>query len=310
MRNFLIILLLSFTFNIGFSQSLKQQLWEFASDCHQAIKEGYEEEFQPGGSYVKMDWTDVKLEDYCNSCIDDSGNGYLYIEGSWPTCGCSCHSAIGGYRKANGEYTLIKYEQWPCSNSFGLYSNENLMDVMPEDFSLKSFNSNATFDTINYFHLNVEVPRVGTDTKVSIQLLPLGQIGIGNQGISLNTKNSRKLYYTLYSIEMDIASNLENDAQLQLVLNNKLDQLPQEIRNEILSEIGDEREFKSGEELISQLNYIKTVYEAYTSLEYTKMTFSWNKTLGRFEIKDKSGKPKKLSLLEFIKEARYFSLAC
>jgi len=301
MRNILLLILLTLTFNVGFSQILKQQLWEFASDCHDAIRQGYEDSY---------DKSPDKLEDYCNTCIDDTSHGYLFIEGSWPTCGCSCHSEIGGYRKANGEYTLIKYEQWPCSNSFGIYSNESLTDIMPEDFSLKSFNSNATYDTINYFHLNVEVPRIGTDTKVSIQLFPLGQIGIGKTGISLNTENSKKLYYTLFSIEMDIASNLEDDSQLRLIINNRLDDLPKEVRKKILSEIGKDREFKTLDDLISQLNYIKTVYEAYNSLEYTKMIFSWNRTSGRFEIKDKSGKPKKLTLLEFIKEARYFSLAC
>lgn len=289
------------TLNLCFSQSLRQQLWDFASDCQKAVSEGYEEIF---------DKKPESFKDYCRTCIDDSGNGYLFIQGSWPTCGCSCHSEIGAYRKANGKYTLLKYESWPCSNSFGIYSNEKLVDVMPEYLSLKDFNSSADLDTVNYFHLDMEIPRVGTDTKVVLRLFPLGQIGTGTKGISFNTKNSKTLYSSLYSIKRKIINHLKDDNQIELILNGCINELPVEIKTEIESEIGENRRYKTIEELISKLSYIKNVYESYISLQYTEMTFSWNRSSGRFEIKDRSGKPKQMALLEFIQESRFFSLAC
>ncbi|WP_299673459.1 hypothetical protein [uncultured Tenacibaculum sp.] len=289
------------TLSLAFSQNLKQQLWNFANPCNKAIIDGYEESF---------DKKHKNLKDYCKTCIDDSRNGYLFIEGEWPTCGCSCLNEIGAYRKTNGNYTLLKYESWPCSNSFGIYTNENLIDILPKHFSLKEFNSTAQMDTLNYFHLKMKIPRIGTDTKVKLKLFPLGQVGIGKIGISYNTKNSKKIYWSLSSIEWKIIKHLKNDYQIQLIMDKKINDLPQNIKNKILPQIGIDKAFKSEKELITKLSYIKRVYNAYMSLQYTEIIFSWNRILGRFEIKDKTGKPKQMSFLKFIKESQYLSPAC
>lgn len=297
------ILTLVFTciLSFGFAQSLKEQLWNFASHCNEAIIDGYID---------ASDKEPEKLNDYYNSCIDDSKNGYLFIEGSWPTCGCSCSNEIGAYKKADGSYTLFRYETWPCSNSFGIYTNEKLTNVLPENLSLKTFNSISKIDTLNYFHLKMTIPRVGTDTKVSLKLLPLGQVGVGKVGISYDSKNSKILHPYLYSIKSDIAEDLQNDVQLQLILNKKIGDLPENIKNKILSQIGKNKRFKSEEELITELSYMKKVYDVYSSLQYTEIIFSWNRRLGRFEIKEKTGKPKQASFLEFILKSEYFSALC
>ncbi|WP_109831176.1 hypothetical protein [Reichenbachiella versicolor] len=301
MKKLTFTFLLSITFNLVFSQSLKHQLWEFASDCNDAIVQGYEE---------ALDRKPGNFKDYCNTCIDDTANGYLFIQGSWPTCGCSCHMAIGGYKNATGDYTLVKYQLWPCSNSFGIYSNKNVVDLMPEYFSLKAFDPSASIDTINYFYLYLEVPRKGTETKVSIHPFPLGQVGVGTKGISYNTENSEIIYPSLYDVEMDIVDHIQNEEQLELLMNNRIADLPEEVKGKIQKEIGEKRRFKNEEELISKLNYIKEVYDRYSSLKYTEITFTWNREKERFEVKDRTGKPKKQSFLEFVRSANYFSYAC
>ena len=40
--------------------------------------------------------------------IDDSKNGYLKISGSFPTCGCTCASAVAAYKNAAGSYTALR----------------------------------------------------------------------------------------------------------------------------------------------------------------------------------------------------------
>lgn len=308
MRNILILILLTLTCNVGFSQSLKQQLWEFVSDCHQAIKQGYEDESQPGGSYVNIDWTDVKLEDYCSSCIDDSKNGYLFIEGGWPACGCSCHINVGAYRTNLGEYILMKYETWPCSNKFGMYSSKNLDSVMPKEFDLTSFNDAVKLDSISYFHLKMDIPRIGTDTKVNIRLFPLGQIGKEQKGVSLNTDNSSLIFHP-HGLR-SIIDELTDEFQLQLIIDSKIDELPDNIKNEIQRNIGKSKTIKSLEDLHSQLKHAKNAFRQYSSLKHTEMIFSWNREQTRFEIKSKSGKPKEMTFYQFLKSANYFSAEC
>ncbi len=283
-----------------YTQSLKQQLWEFASKCHEMISQGYEDAF---------DKKPEKLEDYCYDCVDDSSNGFLYISGSWPTCGCSCYNEIGAYQNIDGSYTLLRYESWPCENSFGIYSNKNIVDVLPKNLSLKTFNPLVQIDTLSYFYLDMRTLSVGTDTKAVLRLFPLGQVGIEKRGISYDTEKSKVLYSSLYSIQK-IAECLQSDSQLQSIMNKKISDLPKSIKNKILSYIGENREFKSEKELITKLLYLKKVYDIYISLQFTEMTFSWNRKLERFEIKDMAGKPKKISFLKFIKESWYFSYAC
>jgi predicted house-cleaning noncanonical NTP pyrophosphatase (MazG superfamily) len=297
-------LLLTFCFTLLFSigncQSLKQKLWDFSSACHKAIRQGYEDSY---------DKEPESLKDYCNTCIDDSGNGYLFIEGSWPTCGCSCHSEIGAFRTSQGNYSLIKYESWPCSNRFGVYSTENIVDIMPENLGLQSFNLQTQNDSINYFHLEMEIPRIGTNTKVKLRLFPIGQVGIGTTGISYNTESSKIIYPQLYSLD-DIIEALGNEQHLNTLMTRELNELPEIVKEKLLSELGESSAFKTVEELMIKLRFIRNIYNKYISLQYDEMILSWNRGEGRFYVKEKLGSPSKMSFYEFIKNANYFSYAC
>ena len=256
----------NFVLLISNGQSLRDKLWDFASDCHRNILEGYE---------LSYDSLPTDLSQYCRTCIDDANNGYLFIEGSWPTCGCSCHINVGAYKGNSGDYTLMKYEVWPCSNNFGIYSSENLDDVMPDEFDLTTFNEKAVFDSVSYFHLEMNIPRIGTDTKVSIRLFPIGQIGKGAKGISFNTDNSTVIFNPYHLI--DILDELSDDSQLELILNSRIDELPETIKKEVESKIGESRPYKSIQELQYQLQHTFNAYQQYSSLKYTQMLFSWNR---------------------------------
>ncbi|MBQ0733793.1 hypothetical protein [Aquimarina celericrescens] len=296
-----VTLIYCFTIFITNGQSLKEQLWDFATTCNESLRQGYE---------MNHGFLPTSLNQYCTTCIDDAKNGYLFIEGTYPTCGCYCKSQVGAYKKANGNYVLVKNEFWSCDNNYGIYSTETIDSIMPAGFNLSNFNPSIQKDVLSYFYTEIKIPRIGTDTEITLKPFALGQVGTGNKGFSYNTKNSKIIYSDLFSIKHLIVETLQDESQLNLLMEKKINLLTQKNRQKVLQMIGEKKEFKSINELVERLQFIKKIYEHYVSLGYTKMILSWHREEGRFIIKSKSGKPGKLKFIDFLKTTPCFAYLC
>ncbi len=80
-------------------KTMSEQLWDRVQNCYKMFiddKYGDEE------------------ENYAN-VIDDSNNGYLKVSGSFPTCGCSCESIVGAFRKDDNTFLFLEENIWSCS---------------------------------------------------------------------------------------------------------------------------------------------------------------------------------------------------
>lgn len=292
-----ILLLLTLLPFLATSQTnLEKMLWEAVKPCDDAIKE-----YNDGLEGTEID----KKIDY------QAKNGYLSIEGSWPACGCGCKSTAAGFKNSKGNFTILQYDRWTCEDKFGgIRSSKKLDDLMPEGFGLNAFSDQKiTTDGNSYFHLVAEIPAKGTDTKVIVELFPLGMVAKSKNGLSYNTDNASIENYTLYNIR-NVFAKVENQKQLDAMLNNQYSSLPNTILNEIKDNVGTDKTFASQEDFHKSLIFLYEYYKAYSKLNYTEIVLAWNKETARFSIKSKSGNPKKMTFLEFLVDAAFYSPSC
>jgi len=300
MRLLPFILLLCIVYQ-GQAQKLEKLLWDNVKDCNEAIKTSMEEEDMPEDE-----------EDIYETLEYDIKNGFLHISGSWPTCGCGCDATVAGFKDSEGDYTMIKYEVWNCDEKFGIYASRKIEDVMPEDFGFATFTEDGKeveMDGNSYFHLSAVVPQKGTDLKVKINLFPLGMAGKSKNGLSYNTQKVKVREKSLY-VMSDVIEKLEKDAQLDSMVQNKYESLPENILHEIDSKIGDRKEYKSRKAFHETLLFLHGYYKAYSKLKYTDMVLAWDKDLAKFTVKSKSGYVKKMTFLQFLKTVDYYSPVC
>ncbi len=244
--------------------------------------------------------------------IDDSKNGYLQISGSWPTCGCSCTSTVGAYKNNIGEYVLLQSEQFVCNWENKISSNKELKDILPESFGIKDFIKEPINEKIDHpiFFVNFIIPRIGTDTRIKIELIPFGLKPDGDELICFEYKEEKGYSNcrSMYRIK-DIASNVHDEKTLEYILNGNFDDISQDDKKIILETIGDDdSRFKSKEELQQTLIFLKKVYDIYIKIENTELILGWDKQ--KFFIKEKMGKPEKISFRKFLIKNKYWSPMC
>lgn len=295
-----LLLILALLPYLGTAQtSLEKMLWEAVKTCDEAIKENNADATAEGEEIDKK-------VDY------QAKNGYLSIEGSWPTCGCGCKSTAAGFKDSKGNFTILQYENWNCEDKFGgIRSNKKLEDLMPEGFGLNAFSDQKIETNGNsYFHLIADVPAKGTDTKVTLELFPLGMMAQSKNGLSYNTDYTTIKKMSIYNA-MSIIEKIENQKQLDAMLNNQYSNLPKAVLDEIKDNIGENQTFDSQEDFHKTLLSLHEYYKSYSKLNYTEIILAWNKETARFSIKSKSGSPKKFSsFLDFLKNATFYSPKC
>ena len=275
---------------------LSEQLWAFVSGCDKSIKNP---EFE---------------ENKYRELIDDSKNGYLHISGSWPTCGCSCGSTVGAYKKNNGSYALLKYETWSCTGAEGIYSNADLMSILPDSFNLNTFLS-ATAKVENgsstgHFYLKAEIPQHGTITNMKLELIPFGMKSVCDNGLCLTiAKEGDSQTYLSQIIRYIESPDINNETLLLFVKDEdyNLTITESDILNKILE--NDYSEY-SKEDFKADLKLLYDGYKLHQNLENTSVILDWNRDIGRFQIIDKKGKPEKLTFLDYLKSHDFYSPAC
>lgn len=296
MKKIILLLLLPFW---GTSQtSLEKMLWEAVKPCDDTTKDNaIDLEDEPEAISKNVDY--------------QAKNGYLSISGSWPTCGCGCTSTAAGFKDSKGNFTILRYDFWSCEDKFsGIYASRKLEEVMPEGFGLNSFSDQKIETSGNsYFHLLADIPAKGTDTKITLELFPLGMSAKSKNGLSYNSENVIVKDNGFYNI-VSILENIENQKQLDGMLSNQYSGLPNAILNAIKENTGTDQTFTSQEDFHNSLLFLQEYYKAYSKLNYTEIILAWNKETARFSIKSKSGSPKKMTFLEFLRETAFYSPKC
>ncbi|HQJ75137.1 MAG TPA: hypothetical protein PKW14_06125 [Bacteroidota bacterium] len=244
--------------------------------------------------------------------IDDSKNGYLQISGNWPTCGCSCTSTVGAYKNNVGDYILLQSEKFTCNWEKKISSNKELKDILPESFGIKDFISEPINEKIDHpiFFVDFIIPRIGTDTRLKIELIPFGLKPDGNGLIcfEFKEKNGFSNCKSLYRIR-EIADKIQDEKTLEYILNGNFDNISRDDKKIIMETIGDDdSRFKSKEELQRSLLELRKIYNIYIKLDNTELILGWNRE--KFFIKEKQGKPEKISFKKFLIKNEYWSPIC
>ncbi|WP_343856349.1 hypothetical protein [Fulvivirga kasyanovii] len=276
--------------------SLSEQLWQRAQKCY-SMFEDYDED-------GKVDYGEL---------IDDARNGYLKVSGSFPTCGCSCTSEIGAYKDQSGQYTFIEKETWSCSWTERIHSNKEIESILPDDLITNGFFSgqpDVNSETTPFF-LEVEIPRVGTDTRVALKLIPFG-LKVKSKSIvaydySEEGNSSPK---PLYGISR-IAGKVSSSQILDYIVKGHYDKIPASDLSVINQSIGEDYDqFASKAELSKHLRELKTAYELYSLIKHNTLLLKWNRDTGKFSIKEKGAPPKPMSFSEFLTGNMYWAMVC
>ena len=295
MKNIMLILIVLIS-TIGFGQTqktLSDILWSRVNSCYSMFE----------------DMDDDGIPDF--NKIDDSKNGYLKISGSWPTCGCSCSSEVGAYKNSKGEYIILQSDQVECSWERKISSNHDLIGILPDGFGINNFTSEPVKNEKDYsiFFLNVEIPRIGTDTKVKIELIPFGLFPKGEKLICYEYQQEDS-HKSIYGIR-DVAKKMSDTETINFLLDGSFDKISPIDNQLILKEIGtDDSRFKSIEEMREYLINLKYVYGLYCKLETNELILGWNRNESRFYVKEAGEKIPKITFREFLINKRYWSWMC
>jgi len=292
-------IIIIFTLQLANSQNktpLSEKLWSQVQDCHVMLEDLDED----GG----IDFDEI---------IDDSNNGYLKISGSWPTCGCNCESIVGAYRTSSNNYVFIKKSTWPCSWQTQMSASDSLHKIFPINFEAEGFFQNK----IEYnspsasFYLDIEIPRKGTDTKVTIKTIPLGLNIKSEKNIEFGYTEQRSAnWQQLYQIRK-IANKINNNLTIKYLLDGSLDKISSADKDLIYSTIGnDDDKFKSIETLVQTFQELKQKHKLYTQIKYKMIILGWNREKGSFYIKEKIEQTNHESFIAFLKNKQYYSPIC
>jgi len=159
------------------------------------------------------------------------------------------------------------------------------------------------------FFLNFNIPQVGTDTKVKLELVPFGLKPEGKDLIcyeyqQLDENNVESLMFI-----QKIAEAIKHDESLDLILAGKFDKISSD-DNELIRKLLSEDNLKTIETLKEKLSELKLIYDQYQKLECTEITLGWNRENSRFYIKEKGKKPEKITFRKFLIENSYWTYVC
>ncbi len=294
-----LLILLSFSCSVYAqdNQTLSERLWQQVDTCYSS----FEDEDKDG----KIDYDEL---------IDDSSNGYLKVVGGGAPCGCTCDNSVGAYKDNNSNYVFIKRSAWVCTWGISISSSKSLKKIFPFDFEAEGFFSKSLDDNAKHatFYIDVEIPRSGTDTKVSIELIPFGlniehkgKIELGHYGEEGGSNHK------LLSQISRIANKIKNEDILKLLLDKEFGKIS-DLDMKLIHKVIGERSsiFKNKEALVHSLQELKDKYDLYMKIEHQWLILGWDREKAAFYIKEKGERPKVITFKEFLKDKRYWSPLC
>jgi hypothetical protein len=277
--------------------SLKEQLWERVNPCMI--------QFQDKDGDGQLDYAK----------IDDARNGFLYVVGSFPGCDCSCSSRVGAYKNEHGEYVFLQYDEEDCSWKRKMSSNKALRNILPEDFGLNDFVGEELVLEAESptFFLHLEIPRKGTDTEATLELIPLGLRAEGDRPVVTEyVGNTRMDQHRFLSRMKTLAATVTNEATLERILRGEFDRIPERDVQPWLTLVGDRYgQFATKELLRETLIQLKKKYDLHSALRFQKIVLGWDREQSRFFVKEKVPRTTEPpSFRKFLLEAVYWDVKC
>lgn len=277
-------------------ETLSDQLWERVAYCYSMFE----------------DMDDDGRVDY-DEIIDDSRNGYLMISGSWPTCGCNCTHSVGAFKDSRGEYTFLEEQTWGCSWVHSIASDKDLASVFPEGLETIFIPEAGDFDGENAcFHLDIEIPRYGTDTRITLKTIPFGihQKAHGLISFATGEDNCQDGCKSLFRI-WSLASDITDENTLDHLVRDEIESITATDMDLISETIGnDDSRFSSLMELQQYLREINDIYYFYQKIAHEYLVLGWDRNTSRFYVKEKGPAPAAMSFREFLTSMRYWSPSC
>ncbi len=274
--------------------TLKEELWREVWVCNM----NFEEE----------DASDMR------NVIDDARNGYLRVWGEYPTCGCACSSTVGAYKDHYGFYTFLKEYTESCSYMTDIRSNRLLSEVLPEDFGMQTFIPSVDKlpqTDIALFTLNVTIPRKGTDTKVSLKMLPLGLLAPSATPLVYYSEQNEQSKMQVYEVIQQLAKDGKNNDLLNKLLHKNIVDLSVE-EQAVITKLRKDTSY--GEISVEDLQYhiekVKLAYTYYSQIEYDSVLLGWDRQKARFFIKEKYDAEQRMSFVEFLQKSKYWIPSC
>lgn len=293
MRKILLSLLLV-GLNPLYSQNtaLSEQLWEYVSDCYDL----FDEDAPPG------------------TIIDDAKNGYLHIEGTFPTCGCYCSSTVAAYKKYDQEYLFLSYYEEMCGFTKKVSSNYPLENILPEitihDFLSTEYSPSK--DTLATFILIPEIPQKGTLTKFTLKQIPLGLNEPSSKAITYTHGVSDGKGKTEYLYISDLTSKIKNEKILEYIAKKQYVKIDSVDMNVLKTYVSESQDYKTIEEVSKYLSAKYNAYLLYRNLKYDTLILDFDKKKGVFYIKEKllvNFNPS-ISFKEFLSSSPWVYAAC
>lgn len=293
---FVLLLFICHLVVFGQQKSLSELLWDRVNPCYSNFE----------------DMNDDGIPDF--EKVDDSKNGYLKISGSWPTCGCSCTSTVGAYKNSIGEYVLLQSDKVLCSWERNISSNRELKEILPIDLTIENLVS-ANQPLINnkpLLFVNIEIPQIGTDTKVNLELIPYGVIPIGNEILCFGYQQSpRYKDFNLLSKFETLTKKIEDENTFEYIIKGDFGNIADIDKNLINKVLGISlNDFEDKDKIQEWLIELNEIYKVYINLECDELTLGWNREESRFFIKQKGNKPEVGTFKEFLKSYKFWSPMC
>lgn len=249
-------------------------------------------------------------------------NGYYYVEYAVPGCGCECRNTVGAYTKDDGSYALLSSSYGQCSFDNGLRSNLTFDNFFPPTFGLQTFFENPIgLPDTSYpalFYLTAKIPKRGTETVLNLKLVPLGMNLFSQNGLCyrIYEDDYTRMNNNYYGYYEDMAKKISGSTAINLMMNGefkKLNASDKGIVDSIINRKYHERNcrFRSYSQIEKSLHHLFYIYSWYNKLSYTIIVMDWDVAEGRFYIKEKKGRPKRISYLDFLRSYNfYWYIAC
>lgn len=295
MKKIVITLLAILLVNTIYSQTkidLNKVLWQKIQSCY-------------------SNFEDLNKEEKKNlDIIDDAKNGYLEICGTYPTCGCYCSAVVAAYKDTNNNYTFLQTNEETCNWVKSVSSNKEIASILPENFGFNSFSSAQIIPFLKNpaFYLNFTIPREGTDTKVTPELIPLG-LNVDKKSAWVFNYDQNNASPKSISTIKNIVNSIKNDETLDHLILGTLDSISTNDLKIIKTNIAD-KNFSNTKELSSLLEELKSIYQSYLSIKHSYIILGWDKEKAAFFIKEKGDKPKTITFKNFLLHTNYWEPIC
>ena len=262
-------------------KSLSQQLWDRVGDTVKDLEGAYGSNWK-SGSGAKI--------------VDDSRNGYLQIIAQDPQGTVS--ETVAAYTNQGGGFTFLQRYTYSVNSWFKITSSRPLKDVLPAGFGSKDFmpNYNGKNNGFAFFYVDIDIPKVGTATKLTVKTIPFGKMIKQNDVICYeHIYNDGSFKIPPRDLRV-IITGIKDAQTLQHLLDGQYKKISKNDAEVIEKNLMGKKQ----QDLTVDVKYLKQIYDAYTQIEFKSIILDWDISKSRFFVKSKVNADKVLSFRDFL----------